>query len=134
MSDTSHKTPTFAARGRGAPRRKSRSMRRVLLLGCLLFSGARAGAQGVAQAQAAPWLPAAELALIERSFSRCLKASYQAQNIPISDARVARAWSNDLDQFSGSLTAEDIRGAPQETVAGLSFIRCRWFSEHTVVP
>ncbi|MEO8923881.1 MAG: hypothetical protein ABI330_13855 [Caldimonas sp.] len=64
---------------------------------------------------------------MERSFARCLKASYRAQNIPPSEARIARAWGNDLDQYSGSLTVDDIRRAPQESIARTLFIRCSWF-------
>ncbi len=69
---------------------------------------------------------------MERSFSRCVKANYLAQKVPLSDARIAHAWSNDLDEYSGSLTIEDIRRAPQDSIDGMPFIRCSWFSERTL--
>ena len=134
MFDAAHGRPASEARARGGGGAKPRAAAgRALLLGCLVLWQARATAQTVEEA-ALPWLPAQEHGLLERSFSRCLKATYQAQNIPPSEGRIARAWSNDLDQLSGSLTADDIRRAPQETVAGLSFIRCSWFSARVAVP
>lgn len=106
--------------------------RLAFVVGLLVSCLTAAAPQQSGDAKSA-WLPPDDLQLFERSIARCLRDSYRALGIDLSNDRIGRALVNDLDQYSSSLTVDDVRRAPTEQVADVSFIRCSWFSERQVV-
>ena len=109
--------------------RMQRTTRSALLVSVLVVAE-QAAAQVTAPMEATglTWLPEAEFQLLRRSFGRCLKVNYLKQGVSISEAEIARAWSNDLELYGSSLTVDDIRQAPLESIDRVPFIPCAWFS------